>query len=139
MGCHNSGQPGQTEFDFFQELQKSPEILICAGPLTQIGMTGIALTEMKRALVRVGCSDDYLDLYDHEVLDSGHMSLTMCAKHWIHHAKGIGTIAAEVNNDTWEQLAYYIFRVTCLSNEWDYKEILNYVKTVEAFRQLRGE
>ncbi len=135
MACQGEGLEKQTEFEFFQQLQRNPDVLICAGPLTQIGFVTPALTEMTQALVRIGCSQDYLDLYEQEVLDSGHMSLKMCAKHWVHHAKGIGTIAVELNNDTWEQLAYFIFRVTCLTNDWDYKEVLNFVKTIESSKR----
>ena len=137
MGCHDSGK--QTEFEFFQDLKEHPEVIMCAGPVTQIGFTGPTLTEFNRALHRLGVSEDYLDLYEHEVLDSGHMSIYMCAKHWFHHAQGVGTIAAEVNNSDWEQIGYHLFRVTCMTNGWDYKEVLNFIQTASSLRRSKED
>lgn len=134
MSCQTSAEGVQTEFEFFQQLTDHPDVLICCGPLTQIGFTGYSVTTFAKALVQIGCSSDYLDLFDHEVLDSGHLSYIMCAKHWIRHSQGVAKISHAAGNPEWEQLAYYIFRVTCMANEWDYKEIVNYVSTADKQR-----
>lgn len=137
MSCQASTKGAQTEFEFFQQLTDYPDAIICCGPLTQIGFTGHSVTAFAKALERIGCSPDYLDLFDHEVLDSGHLSYIMCAKHWIKHSQGVAKISHTANNSEWEQLAYYIFRVTCMVNEWDYKEIVNYVSTADKRRESK--
>lgn len=139
MSCQGSGKPDATEFDFFQQMLKYPDILICCGPLTQIGFTGPSLLEFRNALMAAGCSEDYLDLYEHEVLDSGYMSVKMCAKHWIEHARSAGAAGIAHSNPAWETIASHIFKVTSLTNDWDFKEILNFVKTVYAVNKARGE
>ena len=93
MSCQTSTDGRQTEFEFFQQLKDHPDVIICCGPLTQIGFTRHSLKEFQRALVAIGCSEDYLDLFDHEVLDSGHLSFIMCAKHWITHSQGVAKIS----------------------------------------------
>lgn len=135
MGCQISVEAGQTEFEFFQQIREYPDVLICCGPLTQMGFTNYSAKSFAKALVEIGCSPDYLDLFDHEVLDSGHLSYIMCAKHWITHSQGVAKISHSTGNDDWEQLAYYIFRVTCMTNEWDYKELVNYVSTSDKLRK----
>jgi len=135
MSCQETTEGRQTEYEFFQQLLANKKIIDCAGPLTRIGFTSPALAALQVALLKIGLTQEYLDNYLPQVLDSAHMSLEMCPKHWIQHAQGLGTLGAQHDNDTWEQLAYYIFRVVCLSNSWDYKEILNYTKSVKSIKE----
>lgn len=136
MSCLDVAEKGQSEFDFFQQLTYSKEVYQCAGPITRIGFTAPALKEVQKLIDDIGLDSNYLDRYDPEVLDSAHLSLAMCPKHWMQHSLAMATKAEQENNDLWEQLAYYVFRVVCLSNEWDYKEVLNYTKTAST---LKGE
>jgi hypothetical protein len=129
VSCQDTTQGRQTEFDYFQQLLSSSNNK-CCGPLTRIGFTAPTLSAANKALAQLNIGSDYLDNYSPEVLDSAHMSLEMCPKHWIEHARILGNLALKHEDELWSQLAYYVFRVVCLSNSWDYKEILNYTKSV---------
>jgi hypothetical protein len=107
-------------------MQLFPDVYDCAGPVTQIGLTRYSYKAFRSALDLIGLSDDYLEHYDPEPLDIDTLCLSMCVKHWLFHARGISTIAETTDNEEWNQLAYFMVRYSCLSNEWDYKEIVNY-------------
>ncbi len=130
MTCLSTTIGNQTEFEFFQQLRSNHDTPSCCGPLTTIGFTKPSMAVVHRSMERIGLPDGYLDNYSPELLDSSHMSLTMCPKHWILHARGIGKLAENTDDDVLHQLAYYIFRLVCLTNNWDYKEILNYASSV---------
>lgn len=132
MTCHSTVVGRQTEFEFYQQLRHNHETVECCGPLTTMGFTRTSMQAMQGAMAKIGLPEGYLDRYNPEVLDSAHMSLTMCPKHWILHARGIGTLGEQTDNDALNQLAYFIFRFTCMTNDWDYKEILNYASSVGA-------
>jgi hypothetical protein len=132
MSCISKLDGGQSEFEFFQQITQNPAVTTCCGPVIKLGFDGPAMTTFSNAMNALGLSEDYLDLFDHEVLDSVHLALSMCAKHWIRHAQAISTIATHTENTQWQEFAYYVFRLTCQVNNWDYKEILNFAKTAEA-------
>lgn len=134
MTCQSTILDRQTEFDFFQQLIENHETINCCGPLTPLGFTRTSMAVIHKSMAKIGLPVGYLDNYSPEVLDSSHMSLTMCPKHWILHARGIGKLAEQTEDDVLHQLAYYIFRLVCLTNEWDYKEILNYASSVGSSR-----
>jgi hypothetical protein len=128
MCCLITCESEQSEFEFFQQLNNLQSN--CAGPLTIIAFTQASLAAITSALLKSGQGLGYLDSYQHEVLDSSHSSFIMCAKHWIETTQKIGKVGVEFNNEIWLQLSFYIFRVLCLTNDWDYKEIVNYLKTL---------
>ena len=130
MTCQSTTTGRQTEFEFFQQLRQNHETVLCCGPLTEIGFTKPSMAVIHKSMADIGLPEGYLDNYSPELLDSSHMSLTMCPKHWILHARGIGKLAEQTDDDVLHQLAYYIFRLVCLTNDWDYKEILNYASSV---------
>lgn len=130
MSCEQKSEGNQTEFEFFQQMQANRFVTSCCGPVVEIGFNSDNLSWFSNALEELGLSPDYLDFYDPSVLDSSHMSLTMCSKHWIEHCTAVSGIADKVKNTNWMHLAYYTFRVVCLSNNWDYKEVLNYSKNI---------
>lgn len=132
MSCQSNAEDNQSEFNFFQQMLKHSEVHECCGPLTTIGFTRGSLSSFQKALDLIGLQQNYLDNYDPQVLDSTHMSLTMCPKHWIMHSRGVGKLALEINDESLGQLAYFIYRYTCLTNQWDYKEIINYAKSVSS-------
>jgi hypothetical protein len=124
----------QSEFEFFRQLTENPDIMDCCGPIVRIGFTEDSIHVISLALAALDLSIDYLDMFDFQMLDST-KSYAMCSKHWIEHAKKFGSIAVHVNDGLLAQLAYYIFRVVCLSNNWDYKEVLNYTKTASNIKE----
>lgn len=126
MGCQHTVKNRQTEFEFYQHMQLFNDVMHCSGPITQIGFTRYSYSAFMKALIDIGLSEGYLENYDPEFLDSDTLSLSMCVKHWIFHSRGISTIAETTKNAELDQLAYYMFRYSCLSNDWDYKEIVNY-------------
>lgn len=132
MSCISKIGDRQSEFEFFQQVIHNPAVTTCCGPVVKLGFDSRAMSMFSSAMDSLGLSEDYLDLFAHEVLDSVHLAMSMCAKHWIRHAQAISTIATHQNNTEWQEFAYYIFRLTCKVNDWDYKEILNFAKTAEA-------
>jgi hypothetical protein len=126
MSCQHTVKGKQTEFEFYQHMQLFPDVGDCSGPVTIMGFTRYSYKAFRLALDRIGLSENYLEHYDPQPFDLDTLSLSMCVKHWIFHARGISTIGDHDNNEEWQQLAYYMFRYCCLSNEWDYKEIVNY-------------
>lgn len=134
MSC-TTNTPNQTEFEFFQELTAHPQLEICCGPVTMLGFTPDVFLLFQQIMCEVGMQDTYLDRYDRRVVDFGLEALTMCAKHWVEHSKVIGTKAFEVTNEYYAELAYSTFRLVCINNEWDYREVLNYTKTANSLRE----
>jgi hypothetical protein len=134
MTCQSTVEGRQSEFDFFRQMIETPEMFECCGPLTTIGFTRPSMSTFHSAIAKMGLVEGHLDSYDPKMLDSSHMSLTMCPKHWILHARGVGKLAEDEDSEILAHLAYYLFRVTCLTNEWDYKEILNYAKTAGSIK-----
>jgi hypothetical protein len=132
MSCISDIEGRQSEFEFFQQNTQNPAVTTCCGPIVKLGFDKVAMSIFAAAMDSLGMSEDYLDLFDHEVLDSIHLTMTMCAKHWIRHAQAVSTIATHTENQEWQEFAYYIFRLTCQICGWDYKEILNFAKTAEA-------
>lgn len=132
MSCEVTCAETQTEFEFFQQMINS-DSQACCGPITLIGFTSSSLTSVIQGLIRQGVPLDYLDNYRSQVLDSSHIGFAMCSKHWVSITSKLGVAGAESNNDIWLQLSFYMFRVLCLTNGWDHKEIINYLKT---FRSL---
>lgn len=132
MTCQDSVNGRQTEFEFSQQVRHNDRTEQCCGPLTTIGFTRNSMGFMHEAMSSIGMPEGYLDRYDPKMLDSTHMSLTMCPKHWMLHSKAISKLAEQIDSDALHQLAYFMFRYTCLSNDWDYKEIVNYASSIGA-------
>jgi hypothetical protein len=130
MPCTKTVEADQKEYDFFLQLVESSDIGICVGPITTLGFTGPALQCLMTTLDELGMEEGYLDAFNVEVVDSELVAVEMCPKHWILHSRAIGALALSRENDDFGQLAYYMFRLTCMGNSWDHKEITNYLKTV---------
>ena len=129
MSCQMTVHDSQTEFEFFQQLiQSYPSD--CCGLLTTLEFTPQIYALLELTLTKMGMQGEYLDRYDPVMLDSFNLRLTMCPKHWIQHAQAIGSYALGIDRVELQRLALSIFRHTCTINNWDYKEILNYSKTV---------
>jgi hypothetical protein len=130
MPCIETVESGQKEYEFFVQMAKQSEIELCSGPVTTLGFTGPALKCFLTTLDELGMGEGYLDAFNVEVVDSELVSVQMCPKHWILHSRAIGALALSRDDDDFGQLAYYMFRLTCMANQWDHKEIANYLKTV---------
>lgn len=131
MGCKSDRVLGQqTEFEFFQELVDNSETIMCGGAVTPIGFTAYSIERLKDAFLHLECRPEYLDMYASEVLDSGNKAIKMCVKHWLLHARAIGMAGERAHEEDWLTLAGNILGVVCLTNKWDYKEIINYYSTV---------
>jgi hypothetical protein len=136
MSCAQTVESRQTEFEFFQQMLENKPVTRCCGPLVEIGFTRSSLLLFNEALTEIGLKNDYLDFYDPHVLDSSHMSFTMCSRHWAEHCTSTYAIGEKLDNRLWKDLSFYIFRVFCLTNEWDYKEIVNYFKNIISAKEL---
>lgn len=135
MTCVPPKNSNQSEFEFFQNLVASNNPSDCVGPVTEIVISQTYLIKAMSTLVQQGIDITYLDKNPSTVLDSSHAGLIHCSRHWIKFIKDIGKIAAEQNDKILFQLSFYMLRVLCLSNLWDYKELLNYLKTYSMIDQ----
>jgi len=138
MVCQKTVE-GQSEFGFFQQITSEPNVLVCGGPLTFIAFTRYSLDIFVEALDELKVAEDHLDFFAHQVIDSEHMAIEMCARHWLQHSTTVGTLAIAAKNESWSKLAYHILRIMCKANNWDYKEIINYGSTVSKIRAVNNE
>lgn len=130
MVCQSTVSEDQSEFEFFQQLFSNKDNTNCCGPRVRMGFGGHSLSLLTSSLLAAGYGIDYLDNCDPLVLDSSHLSFIHCSRHWIGVVRDIGSIAVKSENDLWMQLSFYVFRVLCLTNSWDHKELMNYLKTL---------
>lgn len=135
MSCVLPENSNQSEFDFFQNLVTHKDISGCVGPAVEITMSQVYLIKAMTSLVHNGIDITYLDKNPSAVLDSSHAGLIHCSKHWIRFIKDVGKIATEKNDKLLLQLSFYMLRVLCLSNSWDHKELLNYLKSYSMIDQ----
>jgi len=129
----------QSEFDFFQQIASKANTTECGGPITPMAFTRPSLDAFVEALDNLNLREDHLDFFAHQVIDSEHLGIEMCARHWLQHSTSIGTMAISIDNKAWSKLAYHLFRTLCNSNGWDYKEIINYASTVNTLRASKQE
>jgi hypothetical protein len=129
MSCKISTEGRQTEFEFYQQMMNTPDGTHCCGPKLAIGLTRDSMKSFLDFLVqhKLTIGTEYLDKFDPVVIDSQHLSLTMCARHWFQHADLLGNAGEVYDTDAWDHLSFFIFRVTCIMNSWDTKEITNYL------------
>lgn len=120
----------QSEFEYFQQMASRPDSSQCCGPLTMLAFSSESLIMLHEGLTAAGVSSVDIDNFTSSMLDSSHLGYLLCAKHWMELVKKLGKVSLGNTNDNWIQLSFYIFRVLCLTNDWDYKEIMNYTKTL---------
>ncbi len=129
MTCIDSGS--QTEFEFFQQLSRDVGTITCSGPKTCIGFTLPSLELMKILFLQTTSDPDFIDTLNPTMLDSSCVVLSMCAKHWIIKALEFSAIGDTFEDpDLINEISFFIFKITCLSNDWDYKEVTNYTKNL---------
>ncbi len=129
MTCIDSGH--QTEFEFFQQLSKNIDDTTCAGPKTCIGFTLPSLELMKVLFFHTTSDPDFIDTLNPTMLDSSCVVLSMCAKHWIIKALEFNLVGEKLEDtDLVTEVSFFIYKLTCLSNNWDYKEVTNYTKNL---------
>jgi hypothetical protein len=131
-------QPGvakQSEYEYFTEILSKPDMLKCAGPLTPIGFVDPALSQLHEVLIKLELGVEFLDNFQTVLLESNIFVVNMCAKHWFKHSQAIATAADSFQRPEWIELATLIFKMTCVANNWDYKEIYNYTITSIRSRQ----
>jgi hypothetical protein len=131
MSCIGHDGENQSEFDFLQELIRTRHTDACCGPMVEIGFTKPYLTKLQVSLTSEGYPTGYLDKFNPQVLDSSQLSLEVCSRHWIDLIKIVGKIATQNNDKMLLQMPFFIFRILCLTNRWDHKELLNYLKTFD--------
>lgn len=127
MSCTQTVGSDQSEFDFFLQLKDRRDMHLCCGPIIPVGFGPSVMRIFRTALIVMGSSADYLDRYDPVMLDSSDICLTMCSRHWIQHVDALKIGGKETENAEWDDLAFYIFKVVCLVNAWDGKELSNYL------------
>jgi hypothetical protein len=135
MPCKVSTEEGQSEYEFFQQELNHPHTDYCCGPLIPLGFVNPALSHFFHALMALGADYDYLDNFELALIDSKIVLVTMCSRHWFKHSGAIGTLAEKQNNGDWMEISYYIFKLVCLTNNWDYKEMTNYIQTLNSLRE----
>lgn len=128
MSCDTTVEGRQTEFDFYQQLMNTPNGSDCCGPKTAIGFTRPTMQILVNFVLSAGRPPEYLDTYDPQVLGSTQLSLTMCARHWFQHSDLLHKASHLANRSDWNELSFYLFEVTCFLNDWDVKEISNYLR-----------
>ncbi len=127
MSCVSTVGTKQTEFEFYQQLMNIQDSSQCCGPKYHLVLSKLNVSQLAELLEVVGVSVDYLDTFDPEVLDSQYLSLTMCARHWLQIQDLLHEGSHQTGNDSWNDLSFYIFKMTCLLNGWDSKEMQNYL------------
>jgi hypothetical protein len=136
--CHSAADEGQSEFAFFQQLVTSTDVNDCCGQLNTLAFTGHALNTLSQALLSGGIEMD-LDSIDHQVLDSGYLGISMCSKHWLMHIHLAGKQGINSKNEYWVQLTTYLYRLICVSNKWDHKDLTNYLKSYSDLRKKNND
>ena len=127
MTCLKTVDGKQTEFEFYRQMVDSPNAQTCCGPNISIGFSRPLISLWKDLLEITGRSLKYLDSFQPLVLDSNHIALTMCARHWLQYSSIFQEAGQELNRDSWIDLAHYLFHITCLMASWDSKELTNYL------------
>lgn len=127
MSCIDTVEGKQTEFDFYRQLMASNEATQCCGHKVSISFSRPVMTSFLQFIISSGKHPDYLDRFEPVMIGSSHMSLTMCARHWLQHSDLLHTASHVADRDDWNDLSYYIFKVTCSLNDWDAKELSNYI------------
>jgi len=135
MSCHLTVLDTQDEYEFFTQFTERPGLVSCCGPLTPLGFLDPARTQFFNVLEHLNVPINYLDNFDTQVLDSGVLIITMCAKHWINHSQAISMKAEAENIDHWHELAETIYKQVCIAHDWDFKEISNYITTIKTLNQ----
>lgn len=130
MSCSTTDKE-QSEFEYFQQSLKAKQPEQCVGILTQLTFTPEAYSSFNLACKTIPMDGDYLDRYDPIMLDSSHIQLTMCSKHWILHAKTFAAMGERFNSAPWKLLALHMFKAVCFLNNWDHKELFNFIKTAD--------
>jgi hypothetical protein len=125
----------QDEYEFFTQATERPGLTYCCGPLTPLGFVDPARSQFFTILAHLKVPANYLDNFDTQVLDSGVLIITMCAKHWINHSQAITKVALSESVAEWHELAYTVYRQVCTLHNWDFKEISNYFSTIEILNQ----
>lgn len=128
MPCQATVVDSQAEYEFFVQTLANPALNSCCGPLVALSFQDPARSQLLSALAEFDLDASYLDIFDLILLESGELMITMCTKHWIKHSQAIATVAFSHNHEQWAELAYYIYRLLCKANGWDYKEISNYIR-----------
>lgn len=131
MSCNITTEEKQTEYEFFCQLLNNPALNSCCGPLVPVSFTPINLKIFCQGLQHLAVQDNYLDSFQTLMLDSGIFLIVMCSKHWIVHSTALAQIGYAESVPEWGEVSHYLFRLVCELNKWDYKEIMNYLKTVE--------
>lgn len=134
MPCQPPEKEIQSEFEFFESLSKSTD-LACCGPVTPIAFIDPAKQQFLNLISHLDVDEDYLDSFSSILLESGMLVIFMCARHWLKHSQIIATVAHAHDSEELKQLAYLVYRFTCTSNNWDYKEISNYTSVSISSKQ----
>jgi hypothetical protein len=136
--CQINGKPDPSEFEFFQQLVNNQDTAACCGPLDYIVFSDYALEKLNKAL-EAGGIIFALDGHHHGMLDSGDMSIGMCAKHWLMHIQFAGKQGINANNESWILLATHLFKLVCQNNKWDHKELVNYLRSYTQLRKSQHD
>lgn len=128
MGCLRTVEGRQTEFEFYRQLLDSPRSESCCGPVTHVVFDRLSAQSLLVVFGAAGMHEHYLDRFDPQVLDSRNLRLTMCARHWLQHVDILHKASHTYHRHDWEDIAFYMYKATCLLNAWDDKELSNYLR-----------
>ena len=137
MNCIEVYDSNHSEFEFFQELLKAKNTDACVGNIVSISISAPYHSLLFMGLELAGKKSDYIDITDSEMLDSSHLNLKFCCRHWISLIEDAGSSLA--HDDLSMQLLFYLYRVLTVHNHWDYKELVNYLKTYSRITNLTSE
>ena len=127
MSCVTSIEGNQTEFEFYQQLMRSADSDACCGPKLDIRFSNQGINSLSQLLTVAQLSPRHLDSLKPVMLDSKGLRLTQCSRHWLQLEDLLHKASHWRGREDWNQLSHYIFKLVCLMNGWDEKEIINYV------------
>jgi hypothetical protein len=141
MICQNAAEVGQNEVAYFQQLMANlKDSQVCCGPLTYIGLSQSAYSYFKAALVATGVDIFYLDSFIYDVIDSErHVILGMCPRHWFTHISVVGKHGIDMNNRIEQEISMFLFTFMCQNNNWDHKEVTNFLRMYSQARKSINE
>ena len=128
MSCLRTVEGRQTEFEFFRQMIEKPDGDACCGPITHVVFDKISTQSLFILFGSMNQDENYLDKFDFKVLDSNNIRLTMCARHWLQHVDILHKASHAYHRHDWNDIAFYVYKVTCLLNAWDEKELSNYLR-----------
>lgn len=126
MNC--TGIQGQTALDFYLSLSSREDPTQCRGPLVYLSLGKGVGSRMMEALEIVEKEDIVENAYICR-LENGLGKFASCSAHWLDISAISYVVGASLGRADFKQIAEAIKQMVCSGNDWDYRELDNYLRT----------